>query len=182
MYIDNGWEGNIPGGAPRNMSKRSISPSFLKITTKNTCSRGAGLWICHKDQFFFPSELRGEELWQMKIRPKVEKRWHSPFLQGSGKFWDPQWRPLPGKNRHYSFPQPFGVPSLAASLSNVVCDSSRAKYVMVGQRFVTAVTECHLLVITLWLRECSALGQDQDCHYLITAPCLNCKYYPKHNL
>lgn len=80
------------------------------------------------------------------------------------------------------FPNPLVSPSLAASLSNVVCDSSAAKYVMVGQRFVTPVTECHLLVITLSLRECNARGQPQDGHYLIMAPCLNCKYYPKHNL
>ena len=107
-----------------------------------------------------------EEIWQMKIRPKVEKRWHSPFLQGSGKFWDPQWRPLPGKNRHYSFPQPFGVPSLATSLSNVVCDSSRAKYVMVGQRFVTEVSPN----VICWSYQgviTPSVMHIPHCHYLI---------------
>ena len=33
MYIDNGWEGNIPGGAPPNMSKRSISLSVFPTHT-----------------------------------------------------------------------------------------------------------------------------------------------------
>ena len=155
MYIDNGWEGNIParGGAP--------TSEYVK-----------------KIDFSFPPNSHGEEIWQMKIRPKVEKRWHSPVpsTARAGKSHEKSvstnatnvWI-MKGKTNFLDPELGWVFPSLSSRLTNVVCDSSGGQICNGGAKVChESVTECHLLVIPRGhYAKCNAHAALSLPHYLV---------------
>ena len=149
---------------------------FWKSQLKNTCSRGAGLRICHKDQFLFPSELRGEELWQMKIRPKVEKRWHSP-VPSPDQSWEKPWEisecqlsiakvwVMKEKAPLFRGQRSWFSDLWSSCLTNVVCDSSRGQICNGGAKVCHGCRRVSFVGHNGVIR--TSVMRTPHCHYLI---------------
>ena len=137
----------------------------LKCTLTKAISqrRGCNLRICQKDRFLFPSQLTQGRNVTNENKAKGGKtlafsRGSAPELRkvSSYHLWVKMWKDtFPTKELGWVFPV---FPAPPSCLTNVVCDSGRGQICNGGQRFVTPVTECHLLVITV------SLHKLQHCH------------------
>ena len=141
-------------------------------------SRGCTSEYVKKIDFSFRPNSHGEEIWQMKIRPKVEKRWHSPVpsTARAGKSHEKSvstnatnvWI-MKGKTNFLDPELGWVFPSLSSRLTNVVCDSSGGQICNGGAKVCHgSVTECHLLVIPRGhYAKCNAHTALSLPHYLV---------------